>query len=85
MSGQILNDKGTGMMWLWGVSTVRKVYLAGAMLWGVLVKDELWNFGAYSVVLNPTCAIENLQLISGLDCLQKDGERLRDEEIYIPV
>ena len=61
----MLNDKGTGMMWLWGVSTVRKVYLAEVMLWGVLEKDELWNFGAYSAVLNPTCANENFQLNSG--------------------
>jgi len=76
----MLNDKGTGMMWLRGVSTVRKVYLAEAMLWGVLVKDELWNFGAYSAVLN-----ENFQLNSdAMVCLQKDGERLCDEEIYIP-
>lgn len=58
----MLNDKGTGMMWLWSVSTVRKVYLAEAMLWEVLVKDELWNFGAFSAVLNPTCANENFQL-----------------------
>ena len=55
----MLNNKGTGMMRLWGVSTVRKVYLTEGMLWGVLVKDELWNFGAYSAVLNPTCPNES--------------------------
>ena len=82
----MLNDKGTGMMWLRGVSTVGKVYPAEAMLWVVLVKDEFWNFGAYSAVLNLTCANENFQLNShGLDCFQKYGERLCDEEIYIPV
>ena len=81
----MLNNKGTGMMRLGGVRTVRKVYLTEGMLWGVLVKDELWNFGAYSAGLNPTCANENFQSNSdGLDCPQKDGERLCDEAIYIP-
>lgn len=58
----MLHDKGTGMMWLRGVSTVGKVYPAEAMLRVVLVKDEFWNFGAYSAVLNLTCANENFQL-----------------------
>ena len=77
----MLNDKGTGMMWLRGVSTVRKVYLAEAMLWDVLVKDELWNFGAYSVVLNPAYTNENIQLNSARSrlCFQKDVG-----EVYIP-
>ena len=60
----MLNNKFTGMMRLWSVSTVRKVYLTEGMLWGVLIKDELWNFGAYSAALNPTCANENFQLNS---------------------
>lgn len=58
----MLNHKGTGMMWLRGVSTVREVYLAEAMSLGVLVKDELWNFGAYSAVSSLTCTNENFQL-----------------------
>jgi len=77
----MLNDKGAAMIWLSSVSIVRKVFLAQAMLWGAVVKDELWNFGAYSVVLNPAYAGENIQLNSARSrlCFQKDVG-----EVYIP-